>query len=64
MFTTCSILKCFSRGNKLTNIDTKDIRCDSIPCTVGSSDSDSVVSVVVDSDGGVGGGGDRRGARY
>ncbi len=27
-------------------------------------DSDSVVSVVVDSDGGAGGGGDRKGARY
>ncbi len=31
---------------------------------MGSSDSDSVVSVVVDSDGGAGGGSDRRGARY
>ncbi len=48
-----------------TKIELKHIWCDSIPYTaVGSSDSDSVVSVVVDSDGGAGGGGDRRGARY
>ncbi len=34
-------------------------------CTaVGSSDSDSVLSVVVDNDGGAVRGGDRRGARY
>ncbi len=48
-----------------TNIELKLIWCDSIPYTaVGSSDSDSVVSVVVDSDGGAGGGGDRREAKY